>query len=163
MRDEGAATLDLHPPAAVPARTRVRRGLSTPANWAQLVRFAVVGGSGVVVNLAVYTALVAGASVDYRVAATVAFLVAVANNFTWNRLWTFRARHGHAGFQAARFLTVSVGAFLLNLAMLELLVAVVGVSEVPAQAIAIATATPANFLGNKLWSFRGLGGEGARR
>jgi dolichol-phosphate mannosyltransferase len=163
MRDEGAATLDLHPPAAVPARTRVRRGLSTPANWAQLVRFAVVGGSGVVVNLAVYTALVAGASVDYRVAATVAFLVAVANNFTWNRQWTFRARDGHAGFQAARFLTVSVGAFLLNLAVLELLVAVVGVSEVPAQAIAIATATPANFLGNKLWSFRGLGGEGARR
>jgi dolichol-phosphate mannosyltransferase len=163
MRDEAAATLDLQPPAAVPGRTRVRHGLSKPANWAQLVRFAVVGGSGVVVNLAVYTALVAGASADYRVAATVAFLVAVANNFTWNRLWTFRARDGHAGFQAARFLTVSVGAFLLNLAVLELLVAVAGVGEVPAQAIAIATATPANFLGNKLWSFRRHGSEGARR
>jgi len=163
MRDEGAGTLELHRPAAAPARSRVRASLFTPGNWAQLVRFAVVGGSGVVVNLAVYSALVAGASVDYRVAATVAFLVAVANNFTWNRLWTFRARGGHAGFQAARFLVVSVGAFLLNLAVLELLVAAVGVSEVPAQAIAIATATPANFLGNKLWSFRGHGRVGAPR
>ncbi|MBA3860398.1 MAG: GtrA family protein [Solirubrobacterales bacterium] len=163
MHDEGAATLELRRPAPAPARTRVRQGLSTPGNWAQLVRFAVVGGSGVVVNLAVYAALVTGASVDYRLAATVAFLIAVGNNFTWNRLWTFRARNGHAGFQAARFLVVSVGAFLLNLAVLELLVAVVGVGEVPAQAIAIATATPANFLGNKLWSFRGQSGGGTRR
>ena len=163
MRDEGAATLDLQRAAAAPGRTRLRRGLSTPANWVQLVRFAVVGGSGVAVNLVVYTALVTAASVDYRLAATLAFLIAVANNFTWNRLWTFRARSGHAGFQATRFLVVSVGAFLLNLAMLELLVAVVGVAEVPAQVVAIATATPANFLGNKLWSFRGHGGGGARR
>ena len=29
-----------------------------------------------------------------------------------------------------------------------------GVAEVPAQAVAIAAATPLNFLGNKLWSFR---------
>ncbi len=155
--------LEVQRPPAVPAHTRVRRGLSTPANWAQLVRFAAVGGSGVVVNLAVYTTLVAGASVDYRVAATLAFLVAVANNFTWNRVWTFRARDGHAGFQATRFLIVSVGAFLLNLAVLELLVAVVGVGKVPAQVVALATATPANFLGNKLWSFSGHGAGGARQ
>jgi putative flippase GtrA len=29
-----------------------------------------------------------------------------------------------------------------------------GMAKVPAQAIAIAAATPLNFLGNKLWSFR---------
>ncbi len=34
-----------------------------------------------------------------------------------------------------------------------MLVVVAGVPEVPAQAIAIAVATPCNFLGNKLWSF----------
>ena len=37
-----------------------------------------------------------------------AFAVAVFNNFWWNRHWTFDARHGHAGFQAAKFLTISV-------------------------------------------------------
>jgi dolichol-phosphate mannosyltransferase len=135
-------------------RARVHHGLRRPANWLQLVRFGLVGLSGYVVNLLVFAALVHGADVDYRIAATAAFLVAVANNFLWNRTWTFRARSGHAGFQAARFLAVSVAAFLFNLAVLYLLVEVGDVAEVPAQAMAIAAATPLNFLGNKLWSFR---------
>jgi putative flippase GtrA len=56
-------------------------------------------------------------------------------------------------FQAARFLVVSVGALILNLAMLELLVGS-GLGELPAQAIAVAFAMPFNFLGNRLWTFR---------
>jgi len=139
---------------ALPLRRRVGLGVRRPANWLQLVRFALVGASGYVVNLAVFTLLVGGASVHYRVAALGAFLVAVANNFHWNRRWTFRARGGHAGFQAARFLAVSVAAFLFNLAVLEALVAGAGVPEVPAQAFAIIAATPLSFVGNKLWSFR---------
>jgi putative flippase GtrA len=75
------------------------------------------------------------------------------NNFWWNRHWTFRARGGHAGFQAARFFTVSIVAFLVAAAVLELLVSVVGLPEVPAQAISIVAATPLNFIGNKMWSF----------
>jgi putative flippase GtrA len=38
--------------------------------------------------------------------------------------------------------------------MLELLVSVVGVAELPAQAVSIVAATPLNFIGNKMWSFR---------
>ena len=79
--------------------------------------------------------------------------MAVSNNFWWNRHWTFGAREGHPGFQAARFFTVSVGAFLFAAAVLELLVSVVGVAEVPAQAISVVCATPLNFVGNKMWSF----------
>jgi dolichol-phosphate mannosyltransferase len=89
----------------------------------------------------------------HLVAATVAFVVAVLNNFWWNRHWTFRAGRGHAGFQAARFFAVSVAAFLFAAAVLELLVSVAGVAEVPAQAISIVVATPLNFIGNKMWSF----------
>ena len=125
-----------------------------PANWLQLVRFALVGASGYVVNLVVFATLVHAADLNYRVAALGAFLVAVANNFVWNRRWTFRAHEGRAGFQAARFLIVSVAAFLFNLAILELLVSGLDMAEVPAQAIAIVAATPLSFLGNKLWSFR---------
>ena len=136
-----------------PLRHRVHAGLRRPANWLQLVRFGLVGASGYVVNLAVFTLLVHAAGVHYRAAALGAFLVAVANNFLWNRRWTFRARDGHAGFQAARFLTVSVAAFAFNLLMLELLIGLLDAPEVPAQALAILAATPLSFLGNKLWSF----------
>ena len=125
--------------------------LRDPAAWAQLLRFCVVGASGYVVNLAVFAALVHPAG--HRGAAVAAFLVAVTNNFLWNRRWTFAAGDGHAGFQAARFLVVSLGAFVFALAVLEALVAA-GMPAVPAQAAAIVAATPLNYLGNRLWSFR---------
>jgi putative flippase GtrA len=82
-----------------------------------------------------------------------AFCVAVTNNFLWNRHWTFKATHGHAGFQAARFLAVSLFALGFNLIVLEVLVSVVGAPKIPAQAVAVLAATPLNFVGNKLWSF----------
>ena len=55
---------------------------------------ALVGASGYVVNLATFALCVEALGFHYPVAATVAFLVAVTNNFWWNRHWTFRARGG---------------------------------------------------------------------
>ena len=132
---------------------RVRAGLSKPHNWLQLIKFCAVGASGYVVNLTVFALCVEVFDLHHLVAATAAFVVAVTNNFWWNRHWTFGARDGHAGFQAARFLTVSVGAFVLAAAMLEVLISVAGMPEIAAQAISIAAATPFNFVGNKMWSF----------
>ncbi len=149
MTDELAAAVDV---PRTRRRTRVRVGLRTPANWLELVRFALVGASGYVVNLLVFTFAVHGLDADYRIAAVAAFLVALTNNFFWNRRWTFRGHTARAHFQAARFFVVSLVAFALNLLLLELLVRS-GVPEVPAQALAIAAATPVSFLGNKLWSF----------
>ena len=134
----------------------MRRGLRRPANWFQLVRFSIVGGTGYVINLAVYSVLVEGLNVDYIAAAVIAFCVAVTNNFLMNRHWTFKATHGRASFQAPRFLVVSLFALGLNLLVLELLVGLVGVHEIMGQAAAILAATPLNFTGNKLWSFRRL-------
>jgi dolichol-phosphate mannosyltransferase len=127
--------------------------LRRPANWLQLLRFGIVGGSGYVVNLAVFALCFNALEMDYRIAAVLAFLVAVANNFVWNREWTFRAREGRAGFQAPRFLLVSIGAFCFSFVVLQGLVDLADIAELPAQAIAIVLATPLNFLGNKLWSF----------
>ena len=132
----------------------LRASLRRSHNWLQLARFATVGAGGYAVNLAVFGTLVRLDAVDYRLAATIAFLAAVANNFLWNRVWTFAAREGHAGFQAARFLCVSVAAFSVNLALLALLVGSFGLPKVDAQALAIAAATPLSFLGNKLWTFQ---------
>jgi dolichol-phosphate mannosyltransferase len=139
---------------APPLHRRVRHGLRDIDNWKQLVQFALVGASGYVVNLAVFTLAVHVVGIDYRVAPVIAFLVSVANNFWWNRHWTFDARAGHAGFQAARFLTVSVGAFLFAYLTYLVLVDQAGLPEVLAQATSIVAATPLSFLGNKLWSFR---------
>jgi putative flippase GtrA len=133
--------------------TRVRHGMRRSHNWVQLVKFCLVGGSGFLVNLSVFALASEVAGLHHLASAAVAYVVAVTNNFLLNRHWTFRARNGHAGFQAARFFAVSTCAALLAAAILELLVSVAGVPEVPAQAVAIAMAMPLNFVGNKMWSF----------
>jgi putative flippase GtrA len=134
-------------------RARVTQALRKRGNWEELIKFCVVGASGYVVNLLVYVALLDGANLHYRVAATGSFLVAVTNNYLWNRLWTFRHHRGHFAYQGLRFLVVSVVVYVCNLAILTLLVEL-GVGKVVAQAIAVVLVTPANFIGNKLWSFR---------
>ncbi len=162
MRDrpDAPAARGLEPPAAATAPApplapgaRLRAGIRKPQNWLQLAKFCLVGGSGYVVNLAVFSLAVAVGDLHHLIAATLAFLVAVTNNFWWNRRWTFSARDGHAGFQAARFVVVSVVAFLFAALVLELLVNRAGLAEIPAQAISIVVATPLSFLGNKIWSF----------
>jgi dolichol-phosphate mannosyltransferase len=131
---------------------RVRHGLRRRHNWVQLGKFLAVGGSGSLVNLVVFSVAVGPLGAHHLAAATIAFLFAVSNNFWWNRRWTFRARREQMRLQAARFLAVSVVAFLFATFVLELLVSA-AVPEIPAQALSILAATPLNFVGSKMWSF----------
>lgn len=107
------------------------------------------------VNLATFALAIEFLGAGYRVAALAAFLIAVSNNFVWNRLWTFRAVHAAAHSQALRFLTVSTLAFGFSLGILELFVSFAGVNEIAAQALAVVIAMPLNFVLNKLWTFSG--------
>jgi putative flippase GtrA len=132
---------------------RVGAAARQPANWMQLLKFGVVGGSGYLINLAVFALLAGELGVHHAIAAVGAFCVAVTNNFLWNRYWTFGPGSAGAGFQAARFFAVSLASLALNLAILELLLAGTGVGDLTAQAVAVALAMPFNFLGNKLWTF----------
>ncbi len=141
---------------------RVWRGAGKAANWAQLVKFAAVGLSGYVVNLIVFALLRAGGA-SLSLAAAGAFAIALGNNFLWNRHWTFsgskrwRKRH-----QAPRFLIVSVAGFGINLGVLHALVGL-GLGDISAQALAIGSATPFNFVANKVWTFDATVASGARR
>jgi putative flippase GtrA len=145
---EDASVVDIRP------HVRLLHGMRRPENWLQLVRFGLVGGVGFVVNLVVYAICVHGAGVDYHVANVVAWLVAVLNNFVFNRHWTFDAADGRAHAQAIRFLLVSLVAEALSLLLLTVFVEAAGIAKVPAQALAVGCSMPVNFLGNKLWSFK---------
>jgi dolichol-phosphate mannosyltransferase len=132
---------------------RVGAAARRPASWWQLLKFGIVGGSGYLINLAVFAILAGSLGVHHMVAAIGAFCVAVTSNFLWNRYWTFGPGESSAGFQAVRFFTISLASLGINLAVLEVLVAGATVGELTAQAIAVAVAMPFNFLGNKLWTF----------
>jgi putative flippase GtrA len=121
-------------------------------NWTQLAKFCVVGAIGYGINLAVYDALLR-AGVHYLLAAIGSFVVAVTNNYFWNRHWTFRERRRGVAAQGARFFIVSLASLGANLLVLNVLITL-GAGKLVGQAIAIVLVTPLNFVGNKLWSFR---------
>jgi putative flippase GtrA len=139
----GAATRLLRPPRL--------RALAW-SDWTQLFRFCVVGGSGFAVNLVIFGTLTSMLGVHHIPAATVAFCVALASNFTLNKYWTFCSPEGSGVVQAFRYTVVSLAALGLNLVVLQLLVSA-GVGEIAAQSVAILTATPISFLFNRRWSF----------
>jgi putative flippase GtrA len=131
MSDEFTTSVQL------PFHHRVRVGVRKPHNWLQLIRFAAVGATGYVVNLAVF-----------------AYVVSVLNNFFWNRHWTFRAKEGHAVHQGLRFFAVSLVTFGFSYLVLVMLVSGAGVHKDLAQAVSVAIGMPLNFVGQKLWSFK---------
>jgi putative flippase GtrA len=132
---------------------RIGAAARRPASWIQLLKFGLVGGSGYLINLAVFALLAGALDVHHIAAAIGAFCVAVTNNFLWNRYWTFGPGEGPAHFQAARFFAVSLASLGLNIVVLELLISNHLTGELVAQAIAVAVAMPFNFVGNKLWTF----------
>ena len=117
----------------------------------QFLRFCLVGASGYAVNLAVYAALLV-AGLHYLAAAAISFLIAAANNYAWNRVWTFRTTGAPLIGQGARALTVSGLSLGANQLFLFVLVDA-GAGHLAAQAVAIALATPFSFAANKLWAF----------
>jgi putative flippase GtrA len=145
---------------ATPASPAAQRLLRAPgmrsakrADWAQLLRFCIVGTSGYVINLCVFAALVHGADAHYQLAAIASFAVAWTSNFMLNKHWTFRRHVLTVMQQGARNLAVSLATLGLNLLALWAFVRG-GAPELPAQAAAIALVTPLNFILNRRWSFR---------
>ena len=118
----------------------------------ELIRFCLVGAGGYAVNTAAFAGSIALGGQELT-AATTAFAAAVAVNFWCNRRWTFHATDDSAGRQALRFFAVSIAAFLVGAAVLQLLIDLGHLPSLPAQGASIALATPVNFLGNKAWAF----------
>ena len=131
---------------------RTAEALRRPHNWIELAKFGVVGASGYVIYIGVYALLL---GLGAHVAAAIAFVISAANNYWWNRHWTFAHQKGHFGYQGMRFYIVSGVAFLVNQFWLFVFLDWIGLGKIVSAAIAVIFVTPLNFIGNKLWSFRG--------
>jgi putative flippase GtrA len=94
---------------------RTLKRLIKPFLSARFVKFAAVGASGVVVNLAVL-ALLRGLGVHTNLASALAIEASILSNFTINHLWTFADRGGATSIWAhgARFHLVSLGGGLIQ-------------------------------------------------
>ena len=131
--------------------TRTVSALKRRHNWIQLAKFGIVGWLGYVLNLVVYALLL---GLGAHLAAAIAWVVAAANNYWWNRVWTFSHAKGDFTRQGLRFFAVSAAALVANQIWLLIFLDWFGLDKLLAQAISIALVVPLNFVGNKLWSFR---------
>ena len=128
------------------------RGAAVAERLGQPVKFVLVGAGGYAVNLLAFWALYA-AGVPYVVASVAAYLVSNALMYVGNRYFTFRL--GHAGFWRSyvRYLAVGLVVVGLNAALLAVLVELLSVPAMLAQAISLLLITPVAFLLNKRWTF----------
>jgi dolichol-phosphate mannosyltransferase len=121
----------------------------------QFVKFVLVGGSGVLVNLFVYSVMVSYMSLHYVLSATLSFIVANICNYYFNRVFTFNIRHGRRFFFVyLKFLTVCTLGYIINIVSLICLVEVLHLGKITAQLFAILLSTLNNFIGSKQWAFR---------
>ena len=116
------------------------------------LRFVIVGAGGYVANLLLFAALYE-LGVPYVAASVVSYLVSNALMYVGNRYFTFRL--GHAGFWRSyvRYLAVGLVVVGLNAALLAVLVELLSVPAMLAQAISLLLITPVAFLLNKRWTF----------
>lgn len=138
---------------AVPVSPAARPAPRTAGRpWAPFARYCAVGGSGYLVNTGLFWLL--QRPLPYPAAFALAFLAAATSNFALNRAWTFRATGRRMSPQYLRFVAVSLAALAVDMVVLVALAEGAGVPRLLAAAAAIVAATPASFLGNRLWTFR---------
>lgn len=129
----------------------MRRGLR------QFIKFGIVGASGFVVNLVVFTLLQRVVPnhtrpLQYNVIYTIAFLTGGVSNYYLNRIWTFRSS-GHAVREGAQFLTVSTIALLVGLIVSALVSPWFGHGH-RTWFLGTVAGIFVNFFLNKYWTFR---------
>ena len=118
----------------------------------QAVRYVLVGVLGYAVQVGSFALLRHGLELPALLAGLLAGLIALVHNFLWNRYWTFGARAGAVGRQAASFSVISVVLFAAQLGVLKLLLEV-GVTDVVAEAVSVVVVVPINFLAQRRFTF----------
>jgi putative flippase GtrA len=123
----------------------------------QFVKFGIVGASGFLVNLIVFTLLQRvvpshAQPVPYYVIYSVSFMAGGVSNYYLNRVWTFRST-GHAMKEGAQFLSLSVVALLVGLIVSALVAPWLGHGH-KTWFVATVAGIFVNFFLNKYWTFK---------
>jgi putative flippase GtrA len=119
----------------------------------RLFTFATVGALNTAVCYAVYAALVDGFAWHHNLALAADYALGAALGFIMHRLATFADRkHLRAAF--GKYLAALIASFVLNVAVLDCIVASRLLDPIAAQVPALALVTLASYLLQKHWVFR---------
>jgi dolichol-phosphate mannosyltransferase len=147
----GAADPAEPPPLGVPAVAAEAVARRRPTLWRALWRYGLVGGSGVVVNLAVLHLAHIELGFGFTRSSAAATEAAIVWNYLGNELWTFH----HRRLAWRRFVKFNIAA-LAGLVTTVTLATIVKelIHPLAAQAVGIGAGAALNFGLNFLWTWR---------
>ncbi len=121
----------------------------------EFFKYAIVGASGILVNLFFLYTLTESVRVYYLFSEIFAFLVATLSNFAFNKVWTFK-EHMRENFvlKGIKFFLVAGFSLIVNLFFLWFFTEFAGIYYLLSQVLASGFTLLTNFTGNKLWTFR---------
>ncbi len=125
---------------------------------AELIKFLIVGGTGIIVNLGVMALLTEISRIHYLISSIIAIELSIIWNFILNNNWTFKgkARHKTIIRRAADYHAVSLGGMIINWLTLLILATYLGVNYLIGQFIGIIIATTWNYLLSKNYAWKTL-------
>lgn len=143
--------------AGIARFTVTRRAGPVWDEWVKIVRFGLVGLSGIFVNMGLLYALTEIVGIYYLVSAAIAIELSIVNNFIWNDVWTFKSA-GDLRFERkvqrfASFQAVSVGGLAINMVVLYLLADIAGVYYLVANLAGILIAFAWNYGVNRHYTW----------
>jgi len=120
----------------------------------QFLKFGIVGVSNTLVGLIVYYVLIYF-NIHYIVANTMGFIVSVFNAYYWNDRYVFKKQRNRSTVDVLIKVYIAYGmTFILNTALLFIMVSHFNISKYIAPVINLVIITPINFLLNKYWAFK---------
>jgi dolichol-phosphate mannosyltransferase len=129
------------------------------------IKFCLTGASGVLVNLGIFTALLA-AGVNKFIASPIAIQASIMTNFLANNYWTFRSRNlaGTVHARGLRFNVVSFFSLAISYVTFVVLSrALPRLAPQIDQLVGIVPATLVNYFLNSYWTFRDSPRQAAAR
>ena len=122
--------------------------------WKKVLKFGLVGISGIVVNEVILIYLKELAGVSNFLAPIISIEISILNNFFWNDIWTFRTHRSDNGFKPwwyrlVTFQTISAVGSILNIGIYLILTEIWGMYYPLAMLIGILAGFAWNFIVNR--------------
>ena len=131
----------------------IRNGMMNP----RIMKFGLVGVSGIGINMGSLYLFTEFAHVPYFIGSLIAIELSILSNFWLNHIWTWKDRL-EIGTVPGKIIRYHVGAGLTailgNYLILILLTEFFGVNYLISNLIGIAVGTLGNFIINDLWTFK---------
>jgi dolichol-phosphate mannosyltransferase len=139
--------------------TVTHRGSPVEKEVWHVVKFMMVGLTGIVVNTFFLKYFTEGLGLYYLIAAVGSIEISILSNFILNEKWTFQEPenkvHGFLG-RMARYNMISLGGLVINLIVLAFLTSVIGIYYLISNVIGILCGFVFNYVGNRIVTWGGL-------